>query len=368
VPADIVDYLTDALCLGADDLTNMNRTKQQEAIGYMTLSKVDAANMRALMQNWVGKMANGAGQGGAPFTEALCVFADPAYFSPDDSYGMAGSRADADALIRARRAHGFRGLARQTIQNRRRRRLFPRWQGNTEAEKRGVGQVAAYRDKNDRALSVLQSALLDQLYDRYGRLKMLFTTVNLVHGTTFLRVLATSHLLYSKGFIMNPAILAKNAPEKSPINWDIRLNHAFLHAGINEGSAFVFATPEPNYASFLDPATEDPFKRKVMMDTPIGQKAEGRFAGLSRFLPPYGNYPVKPGGSEVLTLLEWGYKLDVEQSKAAQVCGMGFVLVPTGAPLGSRTFEDVHSDFNERNYETLMWFMRQLRDANLMKG
>jgi hypothetical protein len=220
----------------------------------------------------------------------------------------------------------------------------------------------AQRDATTLGVSALQASVLDALMHKYKQIRLLFTTGKLVEGSTFLRVLASSQNLYERGFIMNPMILRANAPGASAINWDIRLNDFFLHAGIEKRAAFVFVTSSVEYATFLDPMTRDPARRERMFAAPVGS----RVPGLGTWNDM--NYPVKPGGSEILTLLEYGYDVEPQTPQFYADAKLGFVMVP-GQRAGARRerFLQMHASFTEDKYKRLIAFTNKLATLGIYR-
>ena len=225
-----------------------------------------------------------------------------------------------------------------------------------------VNLSVSSRDVTSLGLSALQACTLDALLHKYGQLRMLFTTAKLVEGSLFLRVLASSQNLYDRGFIMNPMILRANAPSVSPINWDIRLNDFFLHAGIEKRAVFVFATSTVDYETFLDINTKDPAKRERMIATPVGSTLAGLGLRFDK------NYPVKPGGSEILTLLEYGYDVEHQEGKFYSDAKLGFVMVPgQGAGARKERFLQMHASFSQQKYDRLIAFTKKLATLGIYR-
>lgn len=220
------------------------------------------------------------------------------------------------------------------------------------------GQIAA---DEDGFKSFSQAILLDRLNEEYGAVRLLFTTWKLKGGTTFLRTLAESTEAYDKGYIMNPSILAQMAPRLSPIQWDATINHALIHSGIDKRIAFVFVTPDVGFETFLDPFTRDAKTRDDSMTRQIGDPVP--YSGI-------GNYPVKPGGNEILTLLDAGYQLNPNLTRLCQEpeFDMGFVLEPRPGACATSFFKDNATSFTFHHYKRLTQFMAELHQVGAFRG
>ncbi len=378
-------------------LSQLDQDASRNAFGMHTISLAEKAKMMGLMRNWIADHEFGNTED--VFVEEFKEFARPLH-SRKGKAALAQAAANARKGAKAREPYAFiaaRGdnsalhaqirMAAELRQNR--ATLFD-WdknkhnnagavaianlekglEENRKAALKGMPRVngqfvesanappvtsVAAKDSTTLGLSALQACVLDALLHKFGQIRMLFTTGKLVEGSTFLRVLASSQNLYERGFIMNPMILRANAPAASAINWDIRLNDFFLHAGIDKRAVFVFVTSGVSYETFLDPKTRDAGKRQLMMAAGIGQKVPG--LGTWNDM----NYPMKPGGSEILTLLEYGYDVEPQNVKFYADSKVGFVMVPGQGP-GPRQerFLQMHASFTQRKYERIIAFTNKL--------
>jgi hypothetical protein len=363
-------------------MAQLAQSKASNAFGMHTISVAEKGNMLALMRNWISDHEIGATED--VFVEEFKAFARPLHTRKGKAaLHQAAAQAHltggnslhaqirAAAQLRSERANLFdwnadkkynAGTAainnlEKALEENRKAELKRNWKnegGVAIAPTPAVASVSQ-RDATTLGVSALQASVLDALMHKYKQIRLLFTTGKLVEGSTFLRVLASSQHLYERGFIMNPMILRANAPGASAINWDIRLNDFFLHAGIEKGAAFVFVTSSVEYATFLDPATRDPAKRQRMIDAPVGSKVPG--LGTWNDM----NYPVKPGGSEILTLLEYGYDVEPQTPQFYADAKLGFVMVP-GQRAGARRerFLQMHAAFSEDKYKRLIAFTQKL--------
>ncbi|MBX3585195.1 MAG: hypothetical protein KF796_01020 [Ramlibacter sp.] len=371
-------------------MTQRYQDAARNAVGMHTITLAERANMMGLMRNWIADHEVGAAED--VFLEEFKEFARPLHSrkgkqalqqAADDAQASGGNDLHAQiraaALLRQNRANLFDwdkskqyNAGAATIAN-----LEKGLEENRKALLKGMQKVngefvepangvpmnsVAAKDSTSLGLSALQACTLDALLHKYKQIRLLFTTWKLVEGSIFLRVLASSQNLYERSFIMNPMILRANAPAASAINWDIRLNDFFLHAGIEKGAAFVFATSTVDYETFLDPATRDAGKRQQMMNAPVGSKVPG--LGTRGDM----NYPVKPGGSEILTLLEYGYDVDPQDARFYADAKMGFVMVPGQGP-GARKqrFLQMHASFDQQKFDRLIAFTQKLATLGIYR-
>ncbi|MDO9360754.1 MAG: hypothetical protein Q7T70_17410 [Polaromonas sp.] len=372
-------------------MAQLAQTKASNAFGMHTISVAEKGNMLNLMRNWISDHEIGATED--VFVQEFREFARPLHSNKGKAaLEKAAAEArrtggnDLHAQIRAAaqlrdsRANLFDWKADKkynagtaAIMNiekaleENRKAEFKRmhnWKGEgyiTVGPTKAVTSVAQ-RDATTLGVSALQATVLDALLHKHKQIRMLFTTWKLVEGSTFLRVLASSQNLYDRGFIMNPMILRANAPGASAINWDIRLNDFFLHAGIEKRAAFVFVTSSVEYATFLDPMTRDASRRQRMYAAPVGSKVPG--LGTWNDM----NYPVKPGGSEILTLLEYGYDIEPQDPKFYAEAKLGFVMVPgQRAGLRRERFLQMHASFSEDKYNRLIAFTRKLATLGIFR-
>jgi hypothetical protein len=221
--------------------------------------------------------------------------------------------------------------------------------------------------EEDLKKSKMQALMLDCIRNANGgKVKVLFTTANLKSGSAFLRCLHDSSEAYQSGFIMNPTILKRLAPKLSPIQWDARINADFCRAGMQTGAPFVFVTQNVGYTTFLDPETKKPNVVQEALSVPVGAPCQWHWLKL--------NYPVKPGGNEVKTLLDSGYALDLDvmaakDSRLNFLDCFGFVLKANGGGgKVAKSFEQNSLHFTQDHLDTLLKFMRELDQAGALPG
>jgi hypothetical protein len=373
-----------------DYMSQLERDAAHNAFGMHTITLAEKANMMTLMRNWISD--HNVGTTEDVFNEEFKEFARPLHSRKGkDALKKAAETAATNgetplhaqirmaAELRKNRSNlfdwdkdkkynaGAAALANleKSLEENRKKNLKSMQKINGQFTEGNEGPditSVASRDGTTLGLSALQACMLDALLHKYGQVRMLFTTWKLVEGSTFLRTLASSQNLYERGLIMNPMILRANAPVASAINWDIRLNDFFLHAGIGKNAAFVFVTPNVDYETFLDPATRDPVKRPLMMENAVGSKVPG--LGTRGDM----NYPVKPGGSEILTLLEYGYDVEAQDAKFYAEAKMGFVMVPgKGAGRRQERFLQMHASFTQEKYDRLIAFTQKLATLGIYK-
>ncbi|MES3000687.1 MAG: hypothetical protein V4787_08340 [Pseudomonadota bacterium] len=383
-----IQYLVD---YERDYMSQLERDAAHNAFGMHTITLAEKANMMTLMRNWISDHNVGASED--VFNEEFKEFARPLHSRKGKAALQSAAQNAATtgesplqaqirvaAELRANRSNLFdwdkdkkynAGMAainniEKALEENRKKNLKSMQRVNGQFNEAANGpefKSTASTDATTLALSALQACMLDALLHKYGGVRMLFTTWKLVEGSTFLRTLASSQNLYDRGFIMNPMILRANAPVASAINWDIRLNDFFLHAGIGKNAAFVFVTPKVDYETFLDPVTRDPVKRPLMMENPVGSKVAN--LGTRGDM----NYPVKPGGSEILTLLEYGYDVEAQDAKFYSEAKMGFVMVPgKGAGQRQQRFLQMHASFTQEKYDRLIAFTQKLATLGIYVG
>lgn len=382
MPMTVKDHLF-LLSFQQDYMSQLNQNAASNALGMHTISMAEKANMLGLMQNWI--TAHAVGKAEEVFLEEFREFARPLHSkqgravlakAAQDAARSGGNSLHAQiraaAELREQRSNLFDwdknkkynagSAAIANLEKGLEERRAAQLKGMTRPDRKsGFAEGAtpivpvSAEDVTTLATSALQACVLDALLHKHGQIRLLFTTGKLVGGTIFLRMLASSMKLYQRGFIMNPTILRENAPAASSINWDIRLNDFFLHAGIQKGAAFVFATSSVDYATFLDPATKDPATRARMMAAPVGSKVPGLKTWNDM------NYPVKPGGSEILTLLEYGYDVAPQEARFHVDAKLGFVMVPgMGAAPRKERFLQMHASFTQQKFDRLIAFTQKL--------
>jgi hypothetical protein len=223
-----------------------------------------------------------------------------------------------------------------------------------DAEKKTKTRTAA-----GTVIDYRQCDFLDAVNQQRDGIRLLFTTWQLKGTTVCLATLAQSYAAYERGYMMNPSILAQMGATSSQGcmgGWHTDINASFIESGARQNTTFVFVTSPITFETFFDSFLKDRTKLAPSMAMDIGARSA---SGCSW---SWANYPVKPGGIEVYTLLKLGYVLDEELTKKAMKVKMGFVLRATGRKAGSgMDFTQNYKKFTQDQWDILNNFMSELR-------